>query len=298
MAFEGMVNPNFQASSYYFEYATEEATVLAGHGARTAEKAIAAGNGGQPAYGLVERGLEPETAYFYRLVATDAAGTTANAGPLAQATTLIAPTVTTNPAQEVTETRRCCPVGVWPERRGGRLPLWVYRPGRYEAAFLENGGFSAVDSLFDPYARGLLTPENPDPREEDGAVPTDVLEVGELTPGTTYHYAVIAGNGLGSTTIGPDRTFTTLGTAPAPAAGTTVTPGNGKPAPSSGTSSGGASTASAVTMAVSPSSVPPVKPPPAGDEGADARAEAREGAEGVPQAVQEGQAGEVRKAGA
>jgi hypothetical protein len=36
-----------------------------------------------------------------------------------------------------------------------------------------------------------------------------------LTPGTTYHYRVIATNASG-TTVGADRTFTTTGTAPAP----------------------------------------------------------------------------------
>ncbi|HXE44559.1 MAG TPA: fibronectin type III domain-containing protein [Conexibacter sp.] len=45
-----------------------------------------------------------------------------------------------------------------------------------------------------------------------------------LTPGTTYHFRVIATNATG-TTVGADRTFTTTGTAPPPAPTPTATTG-------------------------------------------------------------------------
>jgi len=45
-----------------------------------------------------------------------------------------------------------------------------------------------------------------------------------LTPGTTYHFRVIATNGV-DTTVGADRTFTTTGTAPPPAPTPTATTG-------------------------------------------------------------------------
>lgn len=48
--------------------------------------------------------------------------------------------------------------------------------------------------------------------------------VDELTPGTDYHYRVLATNSDG-TTFGPDQTFRTTGTAPVPAPKPTVTTG-------------------------------------------------------------------------
>jgi phosphodiesterase/alkaline phosphatase D-like protein len=52
-----------------------------------------------------------------------------------------------------------------------------------------------------------------------------------LTPGTTYHYRVIATND-GGTTVGTDQTFTTTGTAPPPSPKATVTTGNATPSTS------------------------------------------------------------------
>lgn len=44
----------------------------------------------------------------------------------------------------------------------------------------------------------------------------------ELEPGTTYHYALVATNALGTTVIGPDQTFTTSPATPPIVSGLSV----------------------------------------------------------------------------
>jgi phosphodiesterase/alkaline phosphatase D-like protein len=58
-----------------------------------------------------------------------------------------------------------------------------------------------------------------------------------LTPGTTYHFRVIATND-GGTTVGADQTFTTTGTAPPPSPKATVTTGSATPSTSGATLTG------------------------------------------------------------
>jgi phosphodiesterase/alkaline phosphatase D-like protein len=58
-----------------------------------------------------------------------------------------------------------------------------------------------------------------------------------LTPGTTYHYRVIATNGSG-TTVGSDQTFTTTGSAPPPSPRASVTTGGATPSTSGATLTG------------------------------------------------------------
>jgi len=58
-----------------------------------------------------------------------------------------------------------------------------------------------------------------------------------LTPGTTYHYRVIATNAT-NTTVGTDSTFTTTGTAPPPAPKPGVTTGSASPTASGATLQG------------------------------------------------------------
>jgi hypothetical protein len=58
-----------------------------------------------------------------------------------------------------------------------------------------------------------------------------------LTPGTTYHYRIIATNDTG-TTVGPDATFTTTGTAPPPGPRPSVTTGAAVPSTAAATVTG------------------------------------------------------------
>jgi hypothetical protein len=83
---QAQVNPNYQATTYVFEYASSEATVLGGEGTKVPGGSIPAGFGAQTA-GPVDLGgaLTSDTTYYYRVLATDPSGTTP--GGLASFTT-------------------------------------------------------------------------------------------------------------------------------------------------------------------------------------------------------------------
>jgi hypothetical protein len=72
---EATINPEGQATTYVFEYATEESVVLAGGGTKVAGKeAIPAGFAGVTV-SVSTKALVPGERYFYRVVATNATGT-------------------------------------------------------------------------------------------------------------------------------------------------------------------------------------------------------------------------------
>ncbi len=83
---KALVNPNYQATTYVFEYASSEATVLGGEGTKVPGGSIPAGFGAQTA-GPVDLGgaLASDTTYYYRVLATNASGTTP--GPVTSFTT-------------------------------------------------------------------------------------------------------------------------------------------------------------------------------------------------------------------
>jgi hypothetical protein len=105
------------------------------------------------------------------------------------------PILTTGEAQEVTTTSAIVsgtvdPVGAQTTYHFAYIPASEYEPGA------EN-----------PYLKGAITPTF-------GFLPSYTVEpvhpeyIGELQPGTTYDYALVATNSVG-TTIGPNETFTT-----------------------------------------------------------------------------------------
>jgi len=74
---QAQVNPNYQTTTYAFEYATSGAAVLDGEGTKVAGGSLPAGFGAQTA-GPVDLGgaLQPSAAYYYRIVATNGSGAT------------------------------------------------------------------------------------------------------------------------------------------------------------------------------------------------------------------------------
>jgi hypothetical protein len=193
---EAQINPNNQETTYVFEYATDEA--LIGATAVAGASPLPAGFGDQLAAVEVGPGLLPGTTYYYRVVATNATGPTE--GAVQSFTTLAAPVATTAQAQN-------------PSRTGATLSGTVDPGGAettYYFAYIDQTGYEAAiaRSAANPYAAGGVA--------AGGGVGADhavhsvgPLRVGELAPGVTYHYAVVATNSVG-TTIGPDVSFTTL----------------------------------------------------------------------------------------
>jgi hypothetical protein len=202
---EAQVNPNYQATTYTFEYSTQATgEVLEGTIVKVPGGSIPAGFGAQPAGPVdLSRALAPETPYFYRVVATNAAGTTD--GKVETFTTLIVPVPATGAAQNVTRTSATL--------SGTVNPMGSETSYHYAYADQEAYERALAQSLPNPYIYGRSTAEAP---IGSGSSPqaTEPLEVGGLRSGTVYHYAVIATNVLGITVVGPDETFTTLSTPP------------------------------------------------------------------------------------
>ena len=197
---EAKVNPNNDETSYLFEYATDEA-LLGTSEAKTiaGEPALAA------AFEEVLAGptalsdaLSPETTYFYRVVATNGTGSTD--GATQSFTTFSVPVLTTNAAQGIGRTSATL--------SGSVNPFGTDTTFHY--AYIDDAGYRAAlaQSAPNPYAEGVNTPETP-VGSDSSVHATNPLQVSELTPGTTYHYALIATNTQGVAVIGPDVSFTT-----------------------------------------------------------------------------------------
>jgi hypothetical protein len=207
---KAQVNPEYQTTTYTAEYATE-ATLL-GTAAATTVPGASLPAGGSPQPVSVElTGLQPNTPYFYRIVATNKAGTFA--GATETFTTLIAPVISAGEAEGVTANNATLPGTVNPEEVETTYHYEYVYQGGYEAG-LEQGG--------NPYAYGgASTPEvaigsDSTPHAADE-------ELSGLAPGTTYHYALVAKNADGVTVFSPDRTFTTAAAEPEPAEPVTPT---------------------------------------------------------------------------
>lgn len=196
---QAQVNPNYQEAEFSFEYSTSEQTVSEGKGVPVP--------GAPPATLLpavfeeltagpvdVGGGLSPRTVYFYRVLATNPSGTTK--GPVEQFKTTGAPVLTTAEAASITRTSAVLAGTVDP---GGE-------PTSYHYAYATDANYEAGTP--NPYLKGGVTAQTPLPETDfaaHAAVPAPAIE---LTPGTTYHYAIVASNAAGIT-VGPDVEFTT-----------------------------------------------------------------------------------------
>jgi hypothetical protein len=188
------VNPENEATtSCVFEYGTTssygesvpcEPGVLEGFGAQSVSHPLA--------------GLQAVTVYHYRVVVENATGKTE--GPDQEFTTIDAPIVTTGAPGALSRTTAVISGGtVTPQ--GGETT--------YHFAFSDQASYEAkvAESASNPYVAVVGT--------HDLSAGSDYAEhavagvtITELHPGTTYHYALVATNSVG-TTIGPDMVFTT-----------------------------------------------------------------------------------------
>jgi hypothetical protein len=187
----GVVNPEgLPVSSCEFEYGTQ-----AENYEHTAECSPAPGSGNAPvAVSAALSGLAAGITYHYRLGATDANGT--NYGKDVAITP--APVLGVPTSSEVTPFSATLSDTLNPENP----------PTGTTGYYFEYGPTSAYGERF---------PVEGDAGDGSTAIPATQAITG-LTPGTTYHYALVATNSAGTTTSS-DQTFTTLSAA-APAVST------------------------------------------------------------------------------
>ncbi len=230
--FQAKINPKGYASTYSFQYATDEAfTQNVGSVPGTAP--LPAGSVGVltgPV--LLKNGLAPETVYYYRAIATNPVmGTTT--GLTQQLKTLGKAVVSTGAATEVTRNSAGLsgtvnPKGAQTTYRFLYVAANKYQPGAGECP-AGNGCAYAQGQSTAPRSLSSIA-YSP---EAVGPIP-----VQELAPATTYHYALVATSQTG-TTVGADQTFTTAA-ASSPSATTGAASGIG---PNSATITGSVDTA-------------------------------------------------------
>jgi hypothetical protein len=173
---EGKVDAGGEATSWYVEYGPSTS-----YGSRTGARS--GGNGTAPVDVTEQlRGLTTGATYHYRLVATNAAGTSRGADQTFA--TRAAPTVVTSPAWSLGPTSAT--VGGTVDPNGRSTGWWV-----------EYGTSTSYGSRTDTQSAG------------SGSSPVSVsVRLTGLKAGVAYHVRLVASNDLG-TTRGADRSFRT-----------------------------------------------------------------------------------------
>ena len=175
----GTVNPNTRATTVFFEFGTDTL-----YGNTTAPQNISAGSSNVNVIAPVS-GLTRGTAYHFRLVAQNAAGTAYGDDMVFTTTSISPPSLSLATPDSLTTTSVTLKGNVNPN-------------GAITTAWFEYGlttGYTGITSV-----TGFGAVTSPQPVS---------LPVASLSPATTYHYRLVAQNSAG-TTQGPDATFATL----------------------------------------------------------------------------------------
>jgi hypothetical protein len=178
------VNPENEATRYYFEYGTSP-TLAGAATAPTPAAELPAGEDGNEAATGDLTGLLGNTAYYYRAVAEN--GTGRSEGPIESFTTEPGPPLVTSGSVSNVSSLAASVVG-------------TTDPEAHETTYYYQYGTST--------SYGQATPTS-----SAGAGNTSVATfatLSDLAPATLYHYRLVATNDNG-TSHGEDETFTTLG---------------------------------------------------------------------------------------
>jgi hypothetical protein len=179
----GTVNPNGIDTNYHFAYGTSTSY---GHSAPAGSTDAGAGTANVAASAAVTD-LMPFQAYHFRVYATSSENSTTEGGDAMFTTIKTPPTVDSGAAGEVTQTGAIIRGAVDPQSLQTGYILEIGASVAYGTRVTGEVGSGA------------------------GATPVE-LELGSLTPGTSYHYRLRAINEDGAT-AGADVTFTTPGNA-------------------------------------------------------------------------------------
>src|SRR5947209_4307691 len=165
----GTINPEGQSTTYYFEYGTTTSygtqTAMAGAGSGTADVKVS----------TAIESLTPNTTYHYRVVASNASGTTLGADVSFKTPKPPAPVVVTRHATNVTQTSATLNGTVNPE---GQATSYVFQYGTSSAYGAETPTASAGSGTKTIVVSATL---------------------GTLAPNTTYHYRLVATSVNGTT---------------------------------------------------------------------------------------------------
>jgi len=178
----GTVNPNGLATTYHFEYGTSGS-----YGSSTPSSTAGAGSG-NVAVSATLTGLSQGTVYHYRIVASSSAGT--------------------SNGNDRTFTIGTAPPGIAPPAVSTSGASGITETGAQLNGLVNPEGFSTTYS----FDYGPDTGYGSSTQSGDAGSGSSILAVsaavGGLTPGTVYHFRVVATNG-GGTTTGRDTIFQT-----------------------------------------------------------------------------------------
>jgi len=174
----GTVNPNGESTTWYVEYGTTTS-----YGKKTASKSAGSGTSGVSVSADLAS-LTPSTTYHYRVVATNASGTSRGADGIVTTLSLPAPDVSTSNADEIGPFKARLHGSVDPN---GRSTTWQFEYGK-------TTGYGSTTST---QSAGSGTTSQS----------VSVLVQG-LEAGVTYHFRLVATSDAG-TVKSSDRTFVT-----------------------------------------------------------------------------------------
>jgi phosphodiesterase/alkaline phosphatase D-like protein len=177
----GTVFPAGQSTTYYFQYGTSTA-----YGSQSSPSSAGAGTA-KTAVSASVSGLSPKTSYHYRLVATNATGTSVGADQTfstSSVPTVPPPVAQTGAAQGIGPSTATLTGAANPE-------------GRATSYYFQYGATTAY---------GAVTPTGNAGSSSNGVNLSAALS--GLTSNTTYHYRLVVTNS-GGTAFGADETFVT-----------------------------------------------------------------------------------------
>ena len=174
----GSVNPLGQPTNAYFEYGTSTS-----YGTRSAVKSVGSGKSSTNV-GIDVTGLTPGATYHFRIVATNATGT--STGGDQTFTTTGPPGIKAGAATGITSSTATLTASL---DSHGHTTTWYFEYGTTTAYGVKTQAHS----------------------QSSNAGARSVSEgIGGLNAGTVYHFRLVASNSSG-TTAGPDTAFTTAG---------------------------------------------------------------------------------------